>query len=118
MRVQLLHGLRVALIQRICLLASRIPEFTPRAGFTLEQAQLMLMRLDIPAAIARLEEVFPARANPELAKVDFGETDTYAPAETHGYGVEHQTLFQPILALHGLLLRTTTALGHECGACG
>jgi phosphoenolpyruvate carboxylase len=117
-RVQLLHGLRIALIQRICVIAARIPEFTPRAGFTLEQAQLMLMRLDIPAAVARLEEVFPARANPELTKIDFGETDTYAPADTLGYGVEHETLFQPLLALYGLLLRTTTALGHECGACG
>jgi len=118
LRVQLLHGLRIALIQRICLLAARIPTFTPRAGFTLEQAQLMLMRLDVPSAVAQLGEVFPARADTELGEMEFGEADDYAPGEVQGYGLEHQTLFRPLLALHALLLRTTTALNHECGACG
>jgi len=118
LRVQLIHGLRIALIQRICVLAARVPVFTPRAGFTLEQAQLMLMRLDVPAAVTRLAEVFPARADPGLGEMDFGEDDDYAPGEEQGYGLEHQTLFRPLLALHALLLRTTTALNHECGACG
>ncbi len=118
LRVQLLHGLRIALIQRICLIAAHIPPFTPRAGFTLEQAQMMLMRLDVPTAVERLADVFPARADPELSEMDFGEVDDYAPGEEQGYGLEHQTLFRPLLALHALLLRTTTALDHECGACG
>ncbi len=106
------------MIQRICLIAARIPTFTPRAGFTLEQAQLMLMRLDVPTAVERLGQVFPARADPELGEMDFGEADDYAPGDTQGYGLEHRTLFRPLLALHALLLRTTAALNHECGACG
>ena len=117
-RVQLLHGLRLALIQRICILAAHIPPFTARAGFSHEQAQTMLMRLDVPKAVKQLEEVFPARADPGLKDLDFGEGDAYALVEAQGYGVEHRTLFQPLLALHALLLRTTTALNHECGACG
>lgn len=118
LRLQMLHGLRIAAIQRVCLLAARIPTFTPRAGFTLEQAQLMLMRLDVPAAVARLSDIFPIRADPILGEMDFGEAEDYAPGEAQGYGVEHDTLFQPLTALHALLLRTTTALSHECGACG
>ncbi len=118
LRTQLLHGLRIALIQRICLLAARLPTFTPRAGFSLEQAQLMLMRLDVPTAVERLEGIFPARADPELDEMDFGEVDSYAPGEEQGYGLEHQTLFQPLLALHALMLRTASALNHEYGACG
>ena len=50
--------------------------------------------------------------------MEFGEADDYAPGEVQGYGLEHQTLFRPLLALHALLLRTTAALNHECGACG
>ncbi len=117
-RVTLLHALRIALIQRIAILAARIPPFTPRAGFTLDDAQLQLMRLDVMPAIGALSEIFPDHPDCDLAEADFGEQVSYLPSEEHGYAVEHETLFQPILALHALLLRTTTALNHECGACG
>ena len=117
-RTLLLHALRIALIQRIARLAARIPPFTPRAGFTLEDAQLQLMRLDVKAAIETLSDIFPQRPDPSLASADFGEDVAYGPSTNVGYAVEHENLFQPILKTHAILLRATTALNHECGACG
>lgn len=117
-RVRLLHALRIALIQRVCLLAARIPTFTPRAGFTLDQAQLLLMRLDIPAAIDMLRTVFPTRPDQGVAALDFGEGETDPLPEDGGYAREHIDLFDPLMAIHALLLRTTAALNHDCGACG
>lgn len=117
-RIRLLHAIRIALIQRVAFLAARIPAFTPRDGFRLEDAQMQLMQLDIPRAVKSLSEVFPDSQDQAVVSADFGEEITYEPPEGHGYRVEHAELFRPLIALHALLLRTTTALNHECGACG
>ncbi len=117
-RLTLLHALRIALIQRIAVLAARVPAFTPRAGFTVEDCQLQLMRLDIPPAVARLAEVFPIRSDGAVAAADFGEPHGVSPADGAGYALEHETLFEPLLELHALVLKITAALNHECGACG
>jgi len=117
-RLRLLHALRIALIQHVALLAARIPPFTPFAGTTLEDVQVQLLRLDIKGAVETLKQRFPAQRETARAAGDFGETATYDPGEGEGYAVEHATLFDPLLRLHGLILQTTTALDHEIGACG
>ena len=59
----LLHALRLSLVQRIWLLAMRIPDFSPRHGLTRQALLMRMLRLDIPAALELLAAVFPARAN-------------------------------------------------------
>jgi len=117
-RLRLLHALRIALIQHVALLAARLPPFTPFAGVTLEDVQVQLLRLDIKGAVETLKQRFPAQRENARAAGDFGETATYDPGEGEGYAVEHATLFDPLLRVHGLILQTTTALDHEIGACG
>jgi phosphoenolpyruvate carboxylase len=117
-RVRLLHALRITLIQRIALLAARIPPFTPQTGLTREDIQLQLLRLDVKAAVETLKRIFPARRDPAGARGDFGEWPTYDPGAGQGYAHEHAVLFDPLLRLHALILQTTTALDHEIGACG
>jgi phosphoenolpyruvate carboxylase len=117
-RVRLLHGLRLALIQRIALLAARIPPFTPFQDVTIEDVQGQLLRLEVTKAVETLKARFPAHRERKSAAGRFGETPTYDPGEADGYAHEHATLFDPLLRLHALLLQTTTALDHEIGACG
>jgi phosphoenolpyruvate carboxylase len=116
-RMRLLHALRIGLIQRIALLAPRIPQFTPQLGLTREDVQVQLLRLDVKAAVATLTGIFPAQRQ-NTGGGDFGETPTYDPGESEGYAHEHAVLFEPLLRLHALILQTTTALDHEIGACG
>ncbi len=116
-RVRLLHALRIALIQRIALLATRIPQFTPQSGLTREDVQVQLLRLDVKAAVATLKGIFPAHEDSK-SKGDFGEVATYDPGAGQGYAHEHAVLLDPLLRLHALILLTTTALDHEIGACG
>ena len=59
-----LHGLRLALIHRIWILASAIPDFSPRYGVTRAALELRILRLDIPAAVALLTEIFPLAPRP------------------------------------------------------
>lgn len=117
-RIRLLHALRIALIQRLCVLGARIPEFTPRNGVSREDVVMQLMRLDAPAALKTLKAAFPLRPDPAIDEAEFGEAATYRPAESIGYRHEHDTLIEPIEAIHRLLVRSTAAIGHECGAMG
>jgi len=117
-RLRLLHGLRIALIQRIALLAARVPVFTPYENVTREDVQLQLIRLDVTAAVETLRARFPAHQTMQEDNADFGEQPTYQPSVASGYARERSELFEPLLALHALILRTTTALDLEIGACG
>jgi phosphoenolpyruvate carboxylase len=117
-RLRLLHAIRIALIQRIVLLAARLPRFTPFDAVTREDVQEQLMRLDVPGAVAILSARFPLQGQSHARGADFGEAATYRPGADQGYEREHGEIFQPLLRLHGLLLQTTTALDQEIGACG
>jgi phosphoenolpyruvate carboxylase len=117
-RMRLLHAIRISLIQRIALIAARLPAFTPYQGITLEDVQVQLLRLDVKGAVETLKARFPAHREAARTAGDFGERPTYDPGEGQGYAQDHETLFDPLLRLHALLLQTTTALDHEIGACG
>jgi phosphoenolpyruvate carboxylase len=117
-RLRLLHALRIALIQRIALLASRVPVFTPYETVTREDVQLQLIRMDVAAAVETLRARFPAHQTMAQDHADFGEQPTYQPGIASGYARERSELFEPLLGLHALLLQTTTALDLDIGACG
>jgi phosphoenolpyruvate carboxylase len=117
-RLLLLHALRVALIQRVAILAMRVPDFSPQHGTTLVTVRERLLRLDIPATVRQLREIFPPRGDVVAAREDFGEETSYQPDEALSYSVEHETLFQPLLELHRMILMVSAAVSHECGACG
>jgi phosphoenolpyruvate carboxylase len=111
----LLHTLRIALIGRIWLLATGVPEFSPRHGTTREALFLRILRLDVPAALGILAEVFPASPDP-AADRDYGEPA--GPAAAVSYEREHEKLFMPISRLFGLVREIGTAVTHHVGAFG
>ena len=114
-RLVLLHALRLALIHRIWLLAARIPDFSPRHGITRAELIGRLLRLDVPGAVAVLEQVFPR--NPDRAlSLDFAEPPGAAEAAT--YEQEHAEVFEPIRALFALVREASAAITQEVGAHG
>ncbi len=114
-RELLLHALRLALIHRIWLLASGIPEFSPRYGVTRAALELRILRLDVPAAVMLLSEVFPLAPDP-AAERDYGEPR--APGASAAYLREHAEIFQPMLRLFGMAREISAAISHEVGAFG
>jgi len=111
----LLHALRVALIGRIWLLSTAIPEFSPRHGTTREALAARILRLDVPAALAILADVFPQAADPAAAR-DYGEPR--GPRAAVSYEREHQKIFQPLAGLFAMLREIGTAVTHSVGAYG
>jgi phosphoenolpyruvate carboxylase len=116
-RLLLLHGVRIALIQRIATLAVQFPDFNPRGDITRAVLQERLMRLDVTGALEFLVGVFP-KGGGETPEADYGEPTDYAPAKAPAYAREHERVFEPLAKLFALCLRISAAINHEIGACG
>ncbi len=111
----LLHALRLALIHRIWLLAAGIPDFSPRHGVTWATLEVAILRLEIPAALRLLGEVFP-RAADVTDLHDFAEP--HAPRASAAYAREHAEIFAPIARYFDLVREIGVAVTHEVGAFG
>ncbi|MBV8093738.1 MAG: phosphoenolpyruvate carboxylase, partial [Acetobacteraceae bacterium] len=114
-REVLLHALRLALIHRIWLLGAQIPDFSPRHGVTWEALQARILRLDIPAALAILAEIFPPGPDPAVER-DYAEPP--APRPAAAYATEHEQIFAPMRALFASVREIAAAITHEVGAFG
>ncbi len=111
----LLHALRIAAIQRIWLLGTEIPEFSPRHGLTRQALEGRLLQLDVPACLALLAEIFPTAPDPAAAR-DYAEPPGRRGAVS--YGREHATIFQPIGRLFATVREIGAAITHSVGALG
>jgi phosphoenolpyruvate carboxylase len=114
-REVLLHALRLALIQRIWLLSTAVPDFSPRYGVTLRDMQDRLIRLDVPAVLGLLASVFPKAVDPGSVVAD-GEMA--GPKASASYEMENAEIFEPMRLLFGMVRELGTAITHEVGAFG
>ncbi|WP_119459474.1 phosphoenolpyruvate carboxylase [Rhodospirillaceae bacterium SYSU D60014] len=115
--LHLLHALRIALIQRIFLLATQIPDFSDQHGVTPEELAARILHLDIESAVRLLALIFPKVDSPEDAG-DFGEPATYRSDENQSYEQEHARIFQPMARLYELVRRASSGIIHTVGAIG
>jgi phosphoenolpyruvate carboxylase len=114
-RLVLLHALRLAAIHRIWLLASKIPDFSPRHGVTRAALMQRILHLEVPWALSMLDEIFPAAPDP-AASLDFAEPP--GPRPDAGYGMLQESVFAPMRALFELVREASAAVAHEVGAFG
>ena len=114
---QLLHALRLALMQRIYLLSTHIPDFSDRNEITLDEMHAQIVHLDITEVIAALDEIFP-RTDDSASDAEFGETASYENESAQSYEVEHARIFQPAARLYELVRRISTGVTYSLGAVG
>ncbi|MBC7800846.1 MAG: hypothetical protein H7Z10_09510 [Gemmatimonadaceae bacterium] len=114
-REVLLHALRLAVIQRIWLLGTEIPEFSPRHGVTRQGLEAALLRLEVPAALDLLGQIFPSGADAG-ADEDYGEPPS--PRVAGSYRREHAEIIVPMRALFAIVREISVAVSHEVGSFG
>jgi len=114
-RETLLHALRLALVHRIWLLETAIPDFSPRFGVTRLALEGRILRLDVASSVQFLGEVFPNGPDP-AADRDYGEPR--GPRMDAAYAREHAEIFTPMLRLFDMVREIGTAITHEVGAFG
>jgi phosphoenolpyruvate carboxylase len=114
-REMLLHTLRIALINRIWLLETEIPDFSTRFGVSRAALTLRIYRLDVPAALSLLGQIFPLKPD-GAADLDYGEPP--GPRAAAAYTHEHEEIFEPMRRIFGMVREIGTAITHEVGAFG
>lgn len=118
MDLALLHALRLALIQEIFLLVTRIPRFSSQPDVTIDEVVQELLELDVQRALDALVRAFPVAASMSCSDASFGERANYQCEGEEGYGFEHRHLFDPIRNWHHMIRRISTAVTHIMGAVG
>ncbi|MGD8326160.1 MAG: phosphoenolpyruvate carboxylase [Sphingomonadales bacterium] len=113
----LIHVLRLALIQRLFLLAARVPRFSSRPNLTIEEVIEQLLRLNVAGALEILREVFPIEPESEF-NGEFGEPATFHGDAARGYSFENKVVFDQIEQLYDLIRRLGVATLHYIGAYG
>jgi phosphoenolpyruvate carboxylase len=114
-REMVLHALRIALINRIWLLETEIPDFSTRFGVSRQALTLRIYRLDVPAALSLLGQIFPVKPD-GAADLDYGEPP--GPRTAEAYTHEHEAIFEPMRRIFGMIREIGTAITHEVGAFG
>lgn len=115
--LDLLHAVRLALIQLLYLHAARLPRFTPHEDVTIEQVLEQILLLDVPTAVATLKDSFPIGEQPTDPNA-FGEPASYMATGARNYADEHRELFDPMLRLYSMIQRVSVCISHVMGAVG
>jgi phosphoenolpyruvate carboxylase len=116
-KLALLHAVRLALVHELFLLATEIPEFSTRHDVANRRIFLRVLQLDVPSAVGALKRIFPATGD-GITRGDWGEPASYVSDESQDYRRENVDIFEPMLALHELVRRCSSAIAHRIGFIG
>lgn len=111
---RLLHAVRIALIERIWVLATQVPFFMPRGNFTREVMMQRILCLEIPAVLREMDAVFPHGG----VKLDYDFHEPAGSRHDHSYQQEHEEIFRPMQEMFRTMREISVAIMHGIGAFG
>ncbi len=115
--LRVIHGLRIALLMRLFMLSTHIPDFSDQYEITRQQLLSKIYHLEIDDAVRKLNVIFP-KVDPVKFEGDFGDIATYIGDWHQTYEREHEVIFQPIAHLYTLIRRLSSGVIHTVGALG
>lgn len=117
LNLQLLHAIRLALIQHIFILAARIPRFSTRNDISRGDIMELIFELQIPEALVLLRDAYPLRAS-GASQFTLHEEAAYPGGEAPSYADLNQTLIDPIEESFQLIHDLGVGIAHEFSAHG
>ncbi len=115
--LDLLHAVRIAIIQHLFLMAARLPGFAPQTGHTKNDVMEMIFSLHIDEAHELLCDIFPVDS-PKLSDFNLKEDADYPNNITPTYREIRVELVDPLLECQLLLRHITNGISHYYGAIG
>lgn len=116
--LDLLHAIRLALMQNIFLSITHLPRFASSpSNMTQQDIAEMVLRLEIPSVLNILRSTFPVSTT-SISYKAFGETTYTADSYSKGYIIEHQKLFDPMEKTYDLIRQISTGISYYNGAIG
>ncbi|GBF25164.1 phosphoenolpyruvate carboxylase [bacterium MnTg02] len=115
--LDVLHAIRIALIQHIFLLAARFPPFSTRNDISQDSIMGLVLRLRVEEAAALLRDAFPQRM-PSPSDFSVQEPATYTGYEASDYAELNRELIDPMLTAYQTVLDVSVGISHHFGAHG
>ncbi len=112
LQLDLLHAIRIALIEHIFILAAQIPPFAEQHGVDQEKLMALILSLEIPEAIAILRNIFPKEFDEEIT-AEFDEVDNFSNPESGGYRSLHESLIKPMEEAYDLTRQIGVGISHH-----
>lgn len=112
-----LHAIRLGLILRIFALAMDIPDYSRMHDIPREALIQKVFRLDVPAVLRELDEIFPVQPRRET-HADYGEPSGWTGEEKESYAIEHARIFRPMGRLYDMVLDTSATIVQTIGFLG
>jgi len=113
----MLHVLRMALIQKMFLLITRIPRFRDHKGLSVDDLILRILRFQVSPTVLLLREIFPLEGDYEIDR-DNPENITFASDNLHGYLYENKHIFDEIESSYDQIRKISQGLSAYVGAIG
>ncbi len=115
--LDMLHAIRIALIQHLFILAATLPRFSPQAGISREDVMELIFHLEVPQAVSLLRQTFPIDA-PKVTDFKLKEKATYPSSNAPIYEQIHQDFIEPLRETHKQIQLITTGIAHYYNAVG
>jgi phosphoenolpyruvate carboxylase len=115
--LDLLHAVRIAVIQHIYLLAARVPPFSTRNDIARQDVMNLVLSLRIEEAGKLLRGAFPTAA-PKLSDYSMEEPAAYTGEDGGGYAELNRNLIDPMLEAYRTVLELSVGVGHHFRAHG
>ncbi|SON57687.1 Phosphoenolpyruvate carboxylase [Hartmannibacter diazotrophicus] len=116
-RLDMLHAVRLALLQHIFLMAARVPRFSTRNDISRDDIMQLIFALRIPEAVALLHDAYPADGA-DMSGYKLRESYTYPGEAPANYESLSARLIDPITECHAAILEIGAAIALEFGAHG
>ena len=112
----LLHAIRMALIEKIWMLSTKIPYFSPFNGYNREHLDIKILCLEIPSVLHMLvNHIFP-QASEHVSDLYFYEPK--GPRNEGAYAMDDRQIFKPMQYNFDLVREISIALIHRLHAFG
>ncbi len=115
--LDMMHALRIALIQHIYLLAAQIPDFSMANGISRERVIGLIISFHITDAVALLREVYPV-SMPQPLDYDMDEEAGDLGSQGVSYASIQNDLIDPMEQTYELVLLLGAGIAHNFGAHG
>jgi phosphoenolpyruvate carboxylase len=116
--LELLHGLRLALLMEACLLAARLPPFADRFDVTREGLIDLVLDGEIEEAAGLLDLIFPAGGEAETKLVGVDEPTDGLGDAARGYAETHRRIVSPLRRLLRAAREIGVGVSHAYDAYG
>ena len=116
-RLDLLHAVRLALLQHIFLLAARVPRFSTRNDVSHDDIMQLVFGLRFADAVDLLRDAYPIHVpDPDRYRLD--EAASYPSSRAPSYAGIVETLINPMLNSHRTILQIGAIVSLDFGAHG